>query len=129
MTEIHTDTIIIFTKFTSIFSSVIKYRVNCSLGQEMLWFTATSKLFENATMEELKYPPLLEQGKRAMSLRKAVLSKQENVEIKNAIGRICASPTVSCPPAVPIVVSGERIEDATVKCFKYYGIESCTVIK
>ena len=26
-----------------------------------------------------------------------------------AVGRICAAPAVSCPPAIPIVVSGETV--------------------
>jgi hypothetical protein len=29
---------------------------------------------------------------------------------------------------VPIVVCGERIDEAAVRCFAYYGIESCAVV-
>ena len=59
----------------------------------------------------------------------AMLSKKELVSVDNAIGRICASPTVSCPPAVPIVISGERITEYDVKLFKHYGINKISVIK
>ena len=51
------------------------------------------------------------------------------VSAKDALGRVLASVTVSCPPAVPIVVSGERINEAALQCFAYYGIESCCVVK
>ncbi len=92
-------------------------------------FELIKKLFEMATIEELKYPPLLEQGKKEMSLRDAMLSPQENVEVKNAVGRVCASPTVSCPPAVPIAVSGEIITENTIKIFDFYKIEQISCVK
>ena len=34
---------------------------------------------------------------------------------------------VSCPPAVPIVVSGERISEAAVQMMQHYGIETVEV--
>ena len=46
-----------------------------------------------------------------------------------AVGRICAMPTVSCPPAIPIVVSGERIGPAALKLFARYGIKNVAVLK
>ncbi|MBR5722879.1 MAG: hypothetical protein IKX57_04555, partial [Oscillospiraceae bacterium] len=45
------------------------------------------------------------------------------------IGRICAEFAVSCPPAVPIVMCGERVTEEAIVCMQYYGIEHCTVIK
>jgi arginine/lysine/ornithine decarboxylase len=36
---------------------------------------------------------------------------------------------VGCPPAVPIVVSGEVIDKDIISCMKYYGIDKCNVIK
>ena len=41
---------------------------------------------------------------------------------------ILASPTVSCPPAIPIVVCGEEVDDEAIELFKYYGIKTCNVI-
>lgn len=66
---------------------------------------------------------------RVCSIRRAVLSPSETVFVENSAGRVCASPTVSCPPAVPIVVSGERISDKDVLLFRHYGIENISVIK
>lgn len=64
-----------------------------------------------------------------LSPREAVLGQSETVPIDSAIGRICAAPTVACPPAVPIVISGERINEAHVRAMKYYGYEDVCVIK
>ena len=58
-----------------------------------------------------------------------MLSSSETVDVESAVGRVLASPTVSCPPAVPIVVSGEEITEADVRIFKYYGIDKVSVIK
>jgi arginine/lysine/ornithine decarboxylase len=66
---------------------------------------------------------------RACSIRRAVLSPSETVPVEKSVGRICASPTVSCPPAVPIVISGERITDEDVDIFRYYGINSVRIVK
>lgn len=68
-------------------------------------------------------------GERVMSIRGAVLSAAESVDIENSVGRICAAPTVSCPPAIPIAVSGERITEQTVEALKQYGIEKIDVVK
>ncbi|MCQ2408254.1 MAG: amino acid decarboxylase [Oscillospiraceae bacterium] len=45
------------------------------------------------------------------------------------IGRICAEFAVACPPAVPVVICGERITAAAAACMQYYGIEKCSVVK
>ena len=63
----------------------------------------------------------------AISIRKAILSLRETVSVKQAIGRICATPTVSCPPAIPIVISGEVITKEHVELFMYYGIDKVEV--
>jgi arginine/lysine/ornithine decarboxylase len=66
---------------------------------------------------------------RAMSIRDAVLSRSEILSVEQSVGRICAATTVSCPPAVPIVISGERITSEDVALFKHYGISSVSVVK
>jgi len=42
---------------------------------------------------------------------------------------VLAAPSVTCPPAVPVVVCGEQIDESAVHCFAYYGIENCCVVK
>ena len=63
-----------------------------------------------------------------MTVREAIFGESETVSVENAVGRICGTPTVSCPPAIPIVVSGERISENAVKLFKRYGIDKISVV-
>ena len=64
-----------------------------------------------------------------ISIRKAIFSSRERVSAENAVGRICATPTVSCPPAIPIVVSGEVITEEDAELFRSRGINEVAVIK
>ena len=64
-----------------------------------------------------------------MSIRSAMLSPSEVIPVAESEGRILSAATVGCPPAVPIVVSGELIDKAAIACFQYYGIETCRVCK
>ncbi len=64
-----------------------------------------------------------------LTVREALLSPTESVPIEEALGRIAAAPAVSCPPAVPIVVAGERIEADAVLLFAHHGIDAVTVVK
>ena len=71
----------------------------------------------------------LDSCEQCMTIREAIFSESETVSVENAVGRICGAPTVSCPPAIPIVVSGERISEKSIKLFKRYGIEEISVVK
>lgn len=74
-------------------------------------------------------PPHPGMPRAAMRIRDAIMSPREELSVSAAEGRIIADVCVGCPPAVPIAVSGEIIDKNAVRCFEYYGIESCTVIK
>ena len=63
-----------------------------------------------------------------ISIREAIFAEHEVIPVANAIGRICGAPTVSCPPAIPIVVSGEFIDKNILQIFEYYGISSLDVV-
>ena len=69
-------------------------------------------------------PPRLPDPDPVLSPAEALLSPAEEVPLAESRGRILADPCVSCPPAVPILVSGERIGDQALRCFAYYGISS-----
>ena len=73
--------------------------------------------------------PVFQPAARALSIRDAALSPGETLPGERCLGRILAAATVGCPPAVPILVCGERIDEHTLACFRYYGIESCTVVR
>jgi len=73
-------------------------------------------------------PPVSIPGERVCSIREAMLAWSETVPAAASVGRILAAPSVACPPAVPILVCGERITAAAVERFAYYGIRELTVI-
>ena len=68
-------------------------------------------------------------GERVLSVREALFAPQETVPAEESLGRICGAPTVSCPPAVPVAVSGERIGPEALALFRYYGIKFADVLK
>ena len=74
-------------------------------------------------------PPAFFRPERVMSIRDAAMAAKEIIPAKESLGRILSDVSVSCPPAVPIVVSGERIDEDALRCFDYYGIDTCTVVK
>lgn len=73
-------------------------------------------------------PPMIPRGTQAVSLREAMTSPFSTIAAEESKGRILASPSVNCPPAVPIVVSGEVIGEDAIRCFRYYGIDLCDVV-
>ena len=66
---------------------------------------------------------------RRMSIREAMLASAELIPTHLALGRISAAPAVSCPPAIPIVVSGEEISEASVRRLLQYGMQTVRVVK
>ena len=64
-----------------------------------------------------------------ISIRNAILSDSEVVTVDDSEGRISADPTVGCPPAVSVVVSGEKISREAINIMKHYGVEKISVIK
>ncbi len=76
-----------------------------------------------------EFTALMEQAETKCTIRQAVFAPQERIPCKDALGRVCAMPAVSCPPAIPIAVSGEIITPAAVTLFERYGIETVEVVK
>ncbi len=66
---------------------------------------------------------------KCMEISEALFSDYEEVCIEDSVGRIVADTSVGCPPAVPVVISGEIISEDAVKVMKYYGIKKIRVIK
>ena len=53
----------------------------------------------------------------------------ELLSAANSVGRIAAAPTVGCPPAIPIVLCGERITPDAIQALNYYGIDNLWIVK
>lgn len=75
------------------------------------------------------FPPILKKCEKALSFKDAIFSESEEIDVKKSIGRVLSEISVGCPPAVPIIMCGETINENTVNCFNYYGITKCSVIK
>ena len=73
--------------------------------------------------------PALAPLPRAMTIRQAIFAPAESIPVEKALGRICAAPAVSCPPAVPIVISGERLEEGAIRALQHYGAISLPVVR
>ncbi len=73
-------------------------------------------------------PPTLTEAEHALRISYALLWPSETVAVEDSVGRILASPSVSCPPAVPIIMCGERIDEAAVSAFRYYGVKKVRVV-
>lgn len=81
--------------------------------------------------EELagEFVALAQQARAHCTIRQAVFAPQERIPVQQALGRICAMPTVSCPPAIPIAVSGEEITPAALELMQCYGVTEVSVLR
>lgn len=77
----------------------------------------------------LSRPPTITEKNRGASMKNALLSPKESIPVEHCLGRITADSTVACPPAIPITVCGEIIDEEAIKAFEYYGIEKVSVLK
>ena len=66
---------------------------------------------------------------KVCTIREAMLAPRETIPAEQAAGRVLADPDAGCPPAVPVLMPGERISAEAVRCLRYYGKEFCTVVK
>lgn len=73
-------------------------------------------------------PPPVAVPQRKLSPREALFSQHAELPIEQCRGKVLASAAVSCPPAVPIVVCGEVIDETAIGMFRYYGIETCQIV-
>ncbi len=77
----------------------------------------------------LERMPIVRHPGRALSPREAMLSPSCEIDVCDALGRVLAQPSVSCPPAIPVLVCGEVIDGSALRAFEYYGIEKCRVVE
>ena len=74
-------------------------------------------------------PPMMSKPKQVCSIREALFAVSSEVNVQDSLGKTLASTRISCPPAIPIVVCGEKIDSDAIRCFEYYGVEMCQIIK
>ena len=64
-----------------------------------------------------------------LSPRAAAFSRKVTIPVERAAGRILAAASVGCPPAVPLIMCGERISEELVPVLKALGMEFVTVVE
>jgi len=74
-------------------------------------------------------PPVVTAPQRVLSPRQALFAPAETLPLEQCLGRVLATPTVGCPPAVPVLVGGEVVGESAVRVFRYYGYDTLRVVK
>lgn len=93
----------------------------------MLSAEAAEKQLKNTA--QIKKAPLPHtRPEQALSVRAAIFAPHECIRAKDSLGRILSAPTVSCPPAIPIVMPGERIGQEALQLFAQYHISNVDVM-
>ena len=83
---------------------------------------------ENSENKNTQAPFPTLRPKQVMRIREACFAPFETVPLEQAEGRIAHMFPASCPPAVPIVVCGEKIEAEEISCLHFYGYNFCQVV-
>lgn len=88
------------------------------------------KAFKNFTPKnEIEKEKFLFNAEKVLSPKKAYSLNKERVKVEDAKGKILADISYSCPPAVPIAIIGERVDENAIKALKYYKVQEIEVIK
>jgi arginine/lysine/ornithine decarboxylase len=75
------------------------------------------------------FPPTAKKRERVISAKEALFSESEEIDVTESLGRVVSEITIGCPPAVPLITCGEKIDETVIKCLTYYVIEKIKVIK
>ena len=97
-------------------------------GQRLLEWAAHSMLTHAPGEPPEIRPYRMRTAQRVMTLREATLAPSERIPVREAEGRVVAEETVSCPPAIPVGISGERIDREMIRDFTEYGIDEVSVV-
>ncbi len=72
--------------------------------------------------------PRIIEPRAVMSLFEALKKPHKVVPVAEAVGKIAAFGVASCPPAIDIIVGGEKISKSVVDVLIFYGFDSIAVI-
>jgi arginine/lysine/ornithine decarboxylase len=79
--------------------------------------------------DPLPAPYALEHAPKAvMGLREAVFAPSEEIPLAQAVGRVSSSCVSPCPPGLPVVMPGEKIDENLAAALKRYGISRLNVL-
>ncbi len=90
---------------------------------------------KTALLKIPKKPPIIDLSpdfhlpKSVMPIYEAYKMPTKTVPLEEAVGQISGAMHFTCPPAVPIVIAGEEIDEETARILSYYGKTSIEIIK
>ncbi len=87
------------------------------------------KCREERAFDLIEVPPDVTVPKFRMSVKEAMLSPAEDIDASRSLGRVVCDTALSCPPAVPIIMPGEVIDEHVIFAFSYYGIKTVRVVQ
>ncbi len=116
----------IFCEFADKDFLVLMFSCNTKESELLTVTNVLVNLKKRKAINELPPKPAI--CKQVMSPNQAIFAPCKQLSVDEALGKIIASPTVSCPPAIPIVVCGEEINENAMALLKYYNIEKCVVV-
>ena len=67
-------------------------------------------------------------AKKALSIKQAVMSNSQALPLEKAIGKIAADTYVCCPPAIPVIVPGEEIDEENARLLNLMGLSSINTV-
>ena len=66
---------------------------------------------------------------RKLKVADAYKRATKTVATDEALGEILAEAEIFCPPAVPIAVAGELIDENVLSALKFYGVKKVKIVK
>lgn len=88
---------------------------------------ALLELPEREPLESVRFP--VTEPERRLTIRQALLAQRKRLPLTQCLGRVLAEVAVSCPPAIPVAVCGEVLDETALKKMAYYGITHCDVVE
>lgn len=89
--------------------------------------SALSEMPLGAPLKQIKVLP--EKPHKIMSMRNALISKNETLDISDTVNRVAAEAKCPCPPGVPLIMPGELITANLANSLKSYGVLKLKVVK
>lgn len=90
--------------------------------------SAINELGKNKAKEVCRKSFTEKPPEKVMTLRQAVLSPSEKIPVRDSAGRIASDTACPCPPGVPLIMPGERIDEDIAHRMEKSGIAEISVI-
>lgn len=115
----------IFSEFCD--NDFITFMLSASTKEEDI-ISLEKALLSIERKEKIKETKIKFSPKKIYSPREMLFKKRKTFPLLECENKILADINISCPPAVPILVCGEKIDAEAIKILEYYNIENCSCL-